>query len=107
VKTAVTAADSICVANTNERVIMSNTVAEAQSHSADDNPSSSDNNVIDSKNLFSNHKTELAIGAAAVLGAMVFYGWREMRIAKKNPEEYARLRKFKAVADTENANAGQ
>jgi hypothetical protein len=48
-------------------------------------------------NLLSEHKGKLAIGVAATLGMMVYYGWREKRLAKADPEEYARLQRLKAV----------
>jgi hypothetical protein len=49
-----------------------------------------------SKSMLSNHKTHLAIGVAATLGIMIFYNWREKRLAKKDPEGYARLQRLKA-----------
>ncbi len=48
-------------------------------------------------NLLSEHKGKLGIGVAATLGMMVYYGWREKRLAKADPEEYARLQRLKAV----------
>ena len=42
------------------------------------------------------HKGKLAIGMAATLGLMVYYGWRERRLAQTEPEEYARLQRIKA-----------
>ena len=48
-------------------------------------------------NLLSEHKGKLAIGVAATLGMMVYYGWRENRLAKTDPEEYARLQRLKAM----------
>ena len=42
------------------------------------------------------HKGKLAIGVAATLGLMVYYGWREKRLAQTDPEEYARLQRIKA-----------
>src|SRR6478672_8877030 len=47
-------------------------------------------------NLLSEHKGKLAIGVAATLGMMVYYGWREKRLAKTDPEEYALLLKLRA-----------
>src|SRR5215212_8938759 len=46
--------------------------------------------------MLSSSKTQLAIGVAATLGVMVFYKWREKQLAKKEPEEYARLQRIKA-----------
>ncbi len=48
-------------------------------------------------NLLSEHKGKLAIGVAATLGMMVYYGWREKRLAKTDPEEYARLQRLKSI----------
>lgn len=48
-----------------------------------------------------NHKGKLAVGAAAMLGLAVFYKWRESKLARDDPEEYARLRRLKAAVDTE------
>jgi hypothetical protein len=48
------------------------------------------------KNVLDEHKGKLAIGAAATLGLMVYYKWREKRLAKEDPEEYARLQRLKA-----------
>ena len=48
-------------------------------------------------NLLSEHKGKLAIGVAATLGMMVYYGWRENRLAKTDPEEYARLQRLKSI----------
>jgi hypothetical protein len=49
-----------------------------------------------------NHKGKLAVGAAAMLGLAVFYKWRESKLARDDPEEYARLRRLKAAVDTDN-----
>jgi len=51
----------------------------------------------DAINLLSEHKGKLAIGVAATLGLMVYYGWREKRLAKTDPEEYARLQRVKEI----------
>jgi hypothetical protein len=50
----------------------------------------------DAMNLISEHKGKLAIGVAATLGLMVYYGWREKRLAKTDPEEYALLQRLRA-----------
>ena len=50
-----------------------------------------------------NHKGKLAVGAAAMLGLAVFYKWRESKLARDDPEEYARLRRLKAAVDTDEA----
>ncbi|WP_326505263.1 hypothetical protein [Noviherbaspirillum album] len=46
--------------------------------------------------MIGNNKGKLAIGAAAMLGMAVFYKWRDSKLAKEDPEEYARLRRIKA-----------
>jgi hypothetical protein len=48
-------------------------------------------------NLLAEHKGKLAMGVAATLGLMVFHSWREKRLAKNAPEEYAQLQRLKAV----------
>jgi hypothetical protein len=60
---------------------------------------------IESKNLLSEHKGKLAIGVAATLGIMVFYNWREKRLAKEDPEGYARLQRLKASVRTDETDA--
>jgi hypothetical protein len=63
--------------------------------------------------MLSSSKTQLAIGVAATLGVMVFYKWREKQLAKKEPEEYARLKRIKAsvlrdeVLNTRDENTAQ
>lgn len=54
-----------------------------------------------SKNRLADHKGKLAVGAAAMLGLAIFYKWRDSKLAKDDPEEYARLRRLKAAVDTE------
>ncbi len=49
------------------------------------------------KAMLNEHKGKLAIGVAATLGLMVFYKWREKKLAEEDPEEYARLQRIKAV----------
>lgn len=49
------------------------------------------------KTMLNEHKGKLAIGVAATLGLMVFYKWREKKLAEEDPEEYARLQRIKAV----------
>lgn len=48
------------------------------------------------KKTLTDNKGKLAIGVAATLGMMVFYKWREKEMAKKEPEDYARLQRLKA-----------
>jgi hypothetical protein len=59
----------------------------------------------DAKSMFDEHKGKLAIGVAATLGIMVFYNWWEKRLAKTDPEDYARLRRLKAVVRTDTPTA--
>ncbi|WP_147376804.1 hypothetical protein [Noviherbaspirillum saxi] len=49
------------------------------------------------KGMLGNHKGKLAVGAAAMLGLAVYYKWRENRLAKEDPSEYARIQRLKAV----------
>lgn len=42
------------------------------------------------------YKGRLAVSVAATLGVMVYYAWREKRMEKNDPEEYARLQRLKA-----------
>ncbi|HEY8609079.1 MAG TPA: hypothetical protein VIM12_18335 [Noviherbaspirillum sp.] len=66
----------------------------------------------DIANMIGNHKGKLAMGAAAMLGVAIFYKWREGRLAKEDPEEYARLQRLKAAvgkdaeADGDNNETG-
>lgn len=50
-----------------------------------------------SATLLGKHKGKLAVGAAAMLGIAIFYKWRESKLAKEDPEEYARLQRLKAA----------
>ena len=45
--------------------------------------------------MLDEHKGKLSIGAAAMLGLMVYYKWGEKSLAKEDPEEYERLRRIK------------
>jgi hypothetical protein len=47
------------------------------------------------KETLGEHKGKLAIGAAATLGLMVFYKWREKQLAEEEPQEYERLQRIK------------
>lgn len=68
-------------------------------------PDSPDNNINselvetpedDIKSLMSKNKGKLAVSAAATLGVMIYYAWKEKRMEKNEPEEYARLQRLKA-----------
>lgn len=60
------------------------------------------------KGLFANNKTELALGAAAVLGMMLIYRWSEKKLAETDPQEYERLKKLRSVlAKTKNVDEEQ
>ncbi|KRB69954.1 hypothetical protein [Noviherbaspirillum sp. Root189] len=52
--------------------------------------------------MLGNHKGKLAVGAAAMLGLAVFYKWRENKLAKEDPAEYARIQRLKAVVGSDN-----
>ena len=43
------------------------------------------------------NKHTLPTGDAVALGIMVFYNWREKRLARNDPESYARLQRLKAL----------
>ena len=79
--------------------------AQPQDAPANDNAAASVPSEIGSKSLLSEHKGKLAIGVAATLGIMVFYNWREKRLAKKDPEGYARLQRLKASVRTDETDA--
>jgi hypothetical protein len=59
--------------------------------------------------MLGNHKGKLAVGAAAMLGLAVFYKWRENKLAKEDPAEYARIQRLKAVlgSDSPSGKAGK
>ncbi|MDQ9171943.1 hypothetical protein Q8A64_16130 [Oxalobacteraceae bacterium R-40] len=59
------------------------------------------------KTLLNEHKGKLAIGVAATLGLMVFYKWREKKLAEEDPEEYARLQRIKAVVREQDAGGNK
>jgi hypothetical protein len=76
--------------------ISSNLPPADDTGSASDTASASLDGAPPNKSMLSSHKTHLAIGVAATLGIMIFYNWREKRLAKKDPEGYARLQRLKA-----------
>jgi hypothetical protein len=47
--------------------------------------------------VLNGHKGKLAIGVAATLGLMVFYSWREKKLAQEDPEAHAMHQKSKAI----------
>ena len=53
--------------------------------------------------MLGNHKGKLAVGAAAMLGLAVFYKWRENKLAKEDPAEYARIQRLKAVVGSDSS----
>jgi len=66
---------------------------------AEKQPDSSETTSLTSdtlKKTLTENKGKLAIGVAATLGLMIFYKWREKEMAKKEPEDYARLKRLKA-----------
>jgi len=50
-----------------------------------------------STRLLAAHKGKLAVGAAAMLGLAIFYRWRESRLAKEDPQQYAQLQRIKSA----------
>ena len=59
------------------------------------------------KDLLTNHKGKLAVGAAAMLGIAIFYKWRESQLSRDEPAEYARLQRLKhAVGAGEDEECG-
>lgn len=60
--------------------------------------------AVDSKSMLSGHKGPLALGVAAALGIMIYYNWREKALAKKDPEGYARLKRFRDLIKEEAAD---
>jgi uncharacterized protein HemX len=62
--------------------------------------------AVKSSGALANHKGKLAIGAAAMLGLAVFYKWRDSKLAKENPEEYARLRRLRAAVEMDEGKTG-
>jgi hypothetical protein len=79
--------------------------ARPQDDPANGNAAAGVPSEIGSKSLLSEHKGKLAIGVAATLGIMIFYNWREKRLAKKDPEGYARLQRLKALVRTDETDA--
>jgi hypothetical protein len=49
----------------------------------------------------------LGTGDAATLGMMVFYNWREKKLAKNDPEGHARLQRLKALFRAGEPSAAQ
>lgn len=70
---------------------------EAGQNAADESPKGA--------NRLAEHKGKLAMGAAAMLGIAVFYKWRDSKLAKDDPEEYARLRRLKAAVESEESKS--
>lgn len=57
--------------------------------------------------LLAGHKGKLAVGAAAMLGLAIFYRWRESKLAKEDPAQYAQLQRIKSAIANDAANTGQ
>jgi hypothetical protein len=57
--------------------------------------------------MLDDHKGKLAIGVAATLGLMVFYSWREKRLAKEDPEAHALHQRSKAIVKAAETEAGR
>lgn len=71
------------------------------------NASVSIDRAFKSENMLGDHKGKLALGVAATLGLMVFYKWREKRLAKEDPDEHARLQRMKAAVRAGESKAKQ
>ena len=70
-----------------------------------DTPDPSQGDTSEGKSTLSEHKGKLAIGVAATLGLIVYYKWRERRLAKEDPEAYARLQRLKASVRHDEPNS--
>lgn len=73
----------------------------AQSDLVKDDADSAASDPSERKSTLSNHKGKLAMGVAATLGVMIFYSWREKKLAKEDPENYARLQRLKSLVRTD------
>lgn len=59
------------------------------------------------RSMFSEHKGKLAVGAAAMLGIAIFYKWRESKLARDDPQEYAQLQRIKTAVGNSILNPSQ
>ncbi len=57
--------------------------------------------------MLDGHKGKLAIGVAATLGLMVFYSWREKKLAAEDPEAHALHQKSKAIVKAAETRTGR
>jgi hypothetical protein len=57
--------------------------------------------------VLNEHKGKLAIGVAATLGLMVFYSWREKKLAQEDPEAHALHLRSKAIVRAAESDAAQ
>lgn len=71
--------------------------AETPPNAADTQLSATEPDPAKSGSLLNDHKGKLAVGAAAMLGIAIFYKWREHRLAKEDPEQYAQLKRIKSA----------
>ena len=69
----------------------------SQDGGATSDASASADRASKSGNMLDENKGKLALSVAATLGLMVFYTWREKRLAKEDPDEHARLQRMKAA----------
>jgi len=67
---------------------------------------SAESTTAKSGSLLSDHKGKLAMGAAAMLGIAIFYKWREHRLAKEDPEQYAQLKRIKSAVRENGSKPG-
>lgn len=51
--------------------------------------------ALSAKTILNEHKGKLAIGAAATLGLMIFYNWRQKKLAEEDPEAFAAIQKVR------------
>ena len=90
---------------------VTNDLEIAKTESAEQKPASSSEllagGLEQGKALLNEHKGKLAIGAAATLGLMVYYKWRDKKLAEEDPEEYARLQRIKAAVQSDSLNANE
>lgn len=75
--------------------------SEGETQNLSDGEPSTTAPAAEERNLLSEHKGKLAIGAAAMLGMAIFYKWREHQLAKEDPQQYQQLRRIKSAVETD------
>jgi uncharacterized protein HemX len=81
--------------NTTSSSVEEKPSASSSESSGEAVPSKFDQSLTSLKETLGEHKGKLAIGAAATLGMMVYYKWREKQLAEEEPQEYERLQRIK------------